>query len=322
MPGTRLTNGWITADGYTFTLGEPDAASRWYPANDHPRDKAAFTFRLEVPNGIVAVANGRLTSKTTTGRSTTWVWDETAPMAAYLAQVGIGDFVLDEHPGPNGVTLRNAIARSLADEIAGSVAAETTDMLTYLESLFGPYPFDVYGVLVPDALLGYAFESQTLTLIGRALVSDPTRGSIVLAHELTHQWFGGWVSPSNWRDVWLNEGFATYGEWLWADHALGIPLTVSMEQARRLVRDGSGRTDDPGVDEMFNANTYQRGALTLGALRMAVGDDTFFRILRTYLDRFGGRTASTKDFIDVAEEVSGRTLRGFFEDWLGDGPLP
>ena len=318
-----LVNGWLDLGGTSVTLGEPDAASRWFPANDHLRDKATYTFRVTVPKGLVAVANGRLTDKTVSATNTTWVWDEPAPMASYLTELGVGDFTLEEQPGPDGVQLRDAIARPLIGDAKNSPVAQTGEMLTYLSSLFGKYPFATYGVLVPDADLGFGFEAQTLTLIGRDALLDQRQGSIELAHELTHQWFGNWVTPANWSDIWLNEGFATYGEWLWADHALGIPLSASVERARQVVGKGTGtRVDDPGVDGLFDENVYQRGALTLHALRAEVGDETFFRILHRYIDRFGGKTASTSDFIDVASEVAGRNLDSLFDSWLGDGPLP
>jgi aminopeptidase N len=318
-----LVNGWLDLGDQTAVLGEPDAASRWFPANDHPRDKATFTFRVTVPEGLVAVANGTLRGQSTAGAETTWVWSETEPMATYLAQLGVGDFELDERAGPDGVTIRNALSSSFAEAVRDDLFNETSKMLSFFSSLFGRYPFDVYGVIAVDAPLGFSLESQTLTLADRNTVTDPDQGSITLAHELVHQWFGDWITPSNWRDIWLNEGFATYGQWLWADHALGVPLSASIAQARLdVARLSDIPTDDPGVKHLFGTNSYERGALTLDALRKEVGDDTFFRILRTYLQRFGGKNAATDDFIKVAEDVAGRPLDQLFDAWLHKGPLP
>jgi aminopeptidase N len=196
-------------------------------------------------------------------------------------------------------------------------------MLEYFTSLFGEFPFDVYGVLVTNAELGFGFEGQTLTLSGSDVLGPSTGSSSLLAHEMVHQWFGDWVTPDDWRDIWLNEGFATYGEWLWSDHSLGIPLARNVEGARDAIGDGSDhRIDDPTLEAMFDGDVYERGALTLHALRTEVGETTFFEILHAYLDEFGGKTASTDDFIRVAENVSKQDLDTFFEDWLGDGPLP
>jgi aminopeptidase N len=319
-----LVNGWLDLGGTVLSLGEPDGASRWFPANDHPRDKATFTFRLTVPEGLVGVANGKLRGMPRDPAHPTWVWNETAPMATYLAQVGVGDFVLDQHDGPAGILVRNAIATSLRDAAARSPVSQTDDMLSYFSKLFGPYPFDVYGVLVADAPLGFGFEAQTLTVVGADALDAREGGRVELAHELVQQWFGDSVSPSKWQDVWLNEGFATYGEWLWSEHALGVPLAANVEEARRAVGSGTKHpVDDPSLDTMFDgALVYERGALVLHALRGEVGDDTFFEILRSYAKRYGGGTASTKDFIRVAQKVSGRSLKTLFDAWLAAGPLP
>jgi aminopeptidase N len=182
-------------------------------------------------------------------------------------------------------------------------------------------------VLVPGGgLAGLAFEAQTFSLFAPDVFGDARRASTVLVHEMAHQWFGDWVSPASWKETWLNEGFATYAEWLWSDAVLGRPLARQVDTAYSLVTDNPSRAAaDPGRDAMFSRAVYDRGALTLHALRLTVGDDTFKQILRTYLDRFGGKTASTDDFVRVASEVSGRDLTKFFADWLGPGvppPLP
>lgn len=318
-----LVNGWLDLGSEVVTLGEPDGSNRWFPANDHPRDKATYTFHLTVPKGTTAVANGELASKSEELDTTTFVWEETAPMASYLAQLGIGDFTIDDQPRVGSVEIRNVIATPLVDEAADSAVAQTREMLEYFTSVFGPFPFDVYGVLVADSQLGFGFEGQTLTLSGSDVLGSSTGSSSLLAHEMVHQWFGDAVSVDSWQDIWLNEGFATYGEWLWRDHALGIPMDRSVDAARDTVGDGSGRpVDDPSLEDMFAEDVYERGALTLDALRSEVGDATFSEILHAYLTEFSGKTASTDDFIRVAETVSKKDLGDFFDDWLGDGPLP
>jgi len=324
VPGTGLPNGWITNGATSFTLGEPDGARRWFPANDHPSEKATFTFHITVPSGLTAFANGRLVSHTAAGSGVTDTWQEDAPMAPYLAQVVVGNLTVDQHPGPGGVLLRDAYSPDTQASAAPAVA-NTAAMLTFFTGEFGPYPFHEYGVVVPDMRVnGFAFESQTLSLFSPDVFgSDPVPASTTLAHELAHQWFGDDVSPAAWRDIWLNEGFATYAEWLWEDHALGVPLSANVATARRMLG-GTPPTpvDNPGVDAMFSATTYQRGALTLDALRRTVGDATFFNILRSYVQRFAGRSATTSDFVTTADRVAGRDLRPLFAAWLGAGPLP
>jgi aminopeptidase N len=323
VPGLGLPNGWLTDADTTFTLGEPDAARRWYPANDNPAEKATFTFRITVPIGLEAVANGRAVLETRGPQTVTDVWQEDTPMAPYLAEVVVGDLRVVPQVDAAGVPLRNVYSPT-TEGLAAPVAAATPAMVQFFASLFGPFPFGEYGVVVPDVgARGFGFEAQTLSLITPDIFTSPAGAQVILAHELTHQWFGDSVSPARWSDIWLNEGFATYGEWLWADHALGTPITVSVADARR--RLGSARrvpVDNPGVDDMFGTTVYERGALTLDALRHQVGDPTFFRILQSYASRFRGRAATTQDFVNLAVSLGGQPVATLFRTWLGTGPLP
>jgi len=324
FPGFNAPNGWLTdPDGSVVTINEPDGARRWFPANDHPTDKASYTFRVDVPSSLTAIANGELQAREAHGDRTTFVWEAAAPMATYLAQLAIGDAVLEDAPPVDGVVIRHAFGPDVR-ESAALAAAETPAMLTFLASWFGPYPFSTYGVLAPDGgLRGLAFEAQTFSLFAPDVFRAGRGSSPVLAHELAHQWFGNWVSPASWQETWLNEGFATYAEWLWSDHALGVPIAQNAQAALREARaDPDAGAADPGRDGMFSNVVYGRGALTLHALRLTVGDDAFVRILRTYLDRFGGKTASTDAFVDVASGVAGHDLESFFASWLGPGPVP
>lgn len=318
IPGIRLSNGWIPTSDGAVTLSEPDGAHFWFPANDHPRDKATFTFRLNVPTPLVAVANGSLQERSDADGRSIWVWSDPAPMATYLAQVAIGDLVIDDRPAVGDVAIRNVSPPSLAGDLA-EVADQTPAMLEYFTGWFGAFPFDVYGILVSaEGLDGLAFEAQTLSVFGPNALN-----SSIAAHEIVHQWFGNWVSPAGWDETWLNEGFATYGQWLWEEHALGVPMERNVALARSHVnRDLETATDDPGLEQMFGLATYERGALVLHALRTEIGDEQFRTFLAEYLDRFGGKVATTEDLVEVASEVAGRDLEEFFRSWLGPGPLP
>jgi aminopeptidase N len=326
IPGLGAPNGWLRSDDGVITLNEPDGARTWFPANDHPTDKASYTFHIEVPTPLAAVANGDLRSREDDGTRTTWTWDQPAPMATYLTQLAIGNLSVEDAAPAEGVAIRNAFAPGVRAS-AEPAAARTPEMLTFLSSWFGPFPFTTYGVLAPDSgISGVAFEAQTFSLFAPDVFTDPGLASTILAHEMAHQWFGDWVSPASWEETWLNEGFATYAEWLWSDAALGVPLHRNVESAYASAAADPGRAArDPGRDAMFSRAVYERGALTLHALRSTVGDEAFARTLRTYLDRFGGKTASTKDFIAVASKVADHDLSAFFADWLGPGappPLP
>ena len=242
-------------------------------------------------------------------------------MASYLTQLAIGDFRLGTTEGPNGVTIRNAFASPLADD-ATIDFSRTPDMLQLLTADFGPYPFDVYGVVVVNDRTQFALETQTLSIFDSSFVDGSVNGDEVVAHELAHQWFGDSVTVSTWKDVWLNEGFATYAEWLWREHVDGTPVaTLAKDTHDKL--SGTTLPGDPGVEHLFNVDTvYQRGALALQALRVTVGDDAFFMTLRTYASRFAGKNVTTNDFISVANEVSGRDLHDLVDAWLYREALP
>ena len=317
--------GWIATGDGSFVMSEPEGASTWYPVNDHPSDKATYTFHVEVPDGTTAVANGNLVSRTPNpSGSVTWTYDVEQPMASYLAEVAIGDYQVTDTPGPAGITIRNAFDSTIASDVAPAFAS-TPDMISFFESLFGPFPFDIYGALVVSERTGEALETQTLSIFGDDVVSGDD-ASVVVPHELAHQWFGDSVSLESWKDIWLNEGFATYGEWLWTEHAGGASVAQTAHATQAKLREGSDPMPppgDPGVQNLFGPSVYLRGALTLQALRSTVGDSLFFDILRTYASRYAGANATTADFISVATQVSGRNdLQPLFDAWLYQSPLP
>jgi aminopeptidase N len=242
-------------------------------------------------------------------------------MASYLAQLAIGDFHLTNTEGPDGVLIRNAFATPLADD-ATIDFSRTPEMLQLFATAFGPYPFDVYGAVVVNDRSQFALETQTLSIFDSSFVDGSVNGDDVVAHELAHQWFGDNVTPSTWKDIWLNEGFATYGEWMWREHVSGTSVAAIATSVHDQLN-SSTLPGDPGVDHLFDVQAvYQRGALTLQALRATVGDDAFFTILRTYASRFAGKNVTTSDFIAVANEVAGRDLHDLFDAWLYREALP
>jgi aminopeptidase N len=138
---------------------------------------------------------------------------------------------------------------------------------------------------------------------------------VVVAHELAHQWFGDSVALERWRDIWLNEGFATYAEWLWLEHSRVRTAGASFDAVYARYR-WSEPAEDPGADDLFGDGVYQRGAMTVYALRRTIGDDAFARLLTTWTSEFRNRNATTADFIATAQKVSGRDLGAFFQAWL------
>jgi aminopeptidase N len=219
-----------------------------------------------------------------------------------------------------GVTVRHAFHRSIATE--ARVATEATaDMIRLLDDVYGPYPFESYGVVAVDEDLGFALETQTLTIIGSDVARDGRGADLLLLHELAHQWVGNVVSPSTWKDIWLNEGFATYAEWLYTERTGGPSAASSARQY-----EGFGELDlppgDPGSVELFSPTVYLRGGMTLQALREQVGDADFFTILRTWVDEHRDGTAATTDFVALSEQVSGDELDALFEAWLYAPQIP
>ncbi len=321
--GTRIGPiGWFDRPDVSVSVGEPFGARSWYPVNDHPIDKATYTFRLDVAGGLTGVANGVLTGdEVTNGRRFT-TWEMRQPMASYLATVAFGTFTLIESDPGAGVEVFDAVPTRLRDVFVGDFEL-TDEMLVTFTELFGPYPFDEYGVLIADTELGFALETQGRSLFSSAFVDGDGSIERIVAHELAHQWFGNNVSPASWQDIWLNEGFASYAEDLWIE--FGRDGDVADLEERLVARAESALSPapgDPGAAGLFDASVYRRGGLTLHSLRLSVGDDVFFEILREWNVRFGGGTASTADFIALSEELSDVDLDAFFVAWLGSGPLP
>lgn len=311
--------GWLHFDGVgTYVLSEPSGAMSWYPNNNHPSDKATYTFRITVPEPYVVAANGLLVDELDLGAERTFVWEASDPMTSYLATVNIAEFDRVESEGPGGLPIINFFPPTSSARLQRNFAV-TNEMIEYFSQLIGPYPFESYGAIVMEVPFGGALETQTRSIFGRTATID-----MIIAHELAHQWFGNSVSPASWRDIWLNEGFATYFHHLWTEHEKGQTVfngtmrgLHAAIRARALPAPGN-----PTLDDLFGSAVYERGAWTLHALRLTVGDATFFEILRTYYAEYQGRNASTADFIAVAETVSGEDLTDFFQAWLYAAQIP
>lgn len=311
--------GWqVWRDGYIAAVSQPSGSKTWFPANNHPTDKATYTFQLTTAPPNIAAANGVLTETIENADGTrTFVWEMDDPMASYLAIAAVGDFTLHTDESPGGVPIRNYIPTG-ADPAVIAGYANTGAMMDYLIDVFGPYPFDVYGVV---AVPGFpaALETQTLSIFGGGVPNEST-----VMHELLHQWIGNSVTVAEWEDIWLHEGMATYFEALWTEETQGADAYTQHIQG--YYNFASGMTlpapGTPAIEQLFGASVYVRGALVLHALRMEIGDKAFFETLRTFYERYEYRNATTEDFIAVAEEVSGQALNSVFDAWLFSDTLP
>lgn len=402
-------SGWWHGRETIFIAGEPRGSETWFPANAHPADKATYTLRLTVDEPYSVVSNGVLTETIQDDGKITTVWESSDPMATYLVTFHAGRLDMTVEEGPHGIPLRLAYGEGVGRG-QRVMFDRLPEIITYFESVFGPYPFDAAGGTVVDAPILFALETQTIPTYGSlpfmdmvALSDEERKGQeSLVVHEMAHQWFGNTVSVLRWQDIWLNEGFASYAQALWIEHTEGVaarnryiaqsyalhaalnpvqdPEAVASSSAAdvletyqrfsaRFLRnrvgddfvqrylDGLGVTSleelaqipaeaglaqlaalgvdpdlfpgvavptgNPGAPNLFSPfSVYERGMLTLHALRLRVGDEAFFTILRTWPERYRNGNATTEDFIALSEEISGQDLGAFFQGWLYEIALP
>lgn len=402
---------WVWYEGGSYAASEPRGAAGWYPVNEHPSDKAVYEIIVTVDKPFDVAANGVLIDTEDARFRRTFHFVAKEPVASYLVTVNIARFDLQREITTSGVLLRNYFAETLSERTRAEFDIQP-EILGFFESIFGPYPFEAYGVVVHDTPERFALETQTLSFFGSTFVNE-----IVIAHELAHQWFGNSVTIDRWEDIWLNEGFATYAGLLWAEHEYGsfvldreikdmyskfapesaailfsrpalvnllrdvpvgqdnIPTETALDALTALLEGTLPREQiaavlttypeqisrsetieilsalpfeeaeitplkineflnvlgveehtriqsrwpvpgDPGPESLFSASVYERGALTLHALRLAIGEVDFFEVLRTYAARYAYSNVTTADFIALSEEISGEELSPLFEAWL------
>ena len=325
LPGTIARTGFMTTPDGANVVGEPEVAAAWFPVNDHPLDKASYAFEVTVPDGYEVVANGFLRDVDRSGGSTTWEWEAREPMASYLATIDIGQWDVRRWTTRSGIPVYDAVDSAITGQLRAAIdwsLARQGEILDVLSEAFGPYPFATVGGIVDNQDdLFFALETQTRPVYSKLFwTGGQLGGDSVVVHELAHQWFGDDLALGRWQDIWLNEGFATYAEWLWAEHeGFGTPRETLEILHGGISADNplwSVVIGDPGVDLLFDNAVYVRGAMTLQALRMKIGSRRFFRLVRTWVARHRYGNAGTRDFISLAEAVSGRQLDGLFRHWL------
>jgi aminopeptidase N len=325
---------FYTPDG-SATAGQPDGTHSFLPSNDHPRDKASFSFRFDVPAGLVAVANGVPTGHRTGAGRTTWTYLQRQPMATELIQLAVGTYDLAFKGRHRGIPLRDVTAPSLTASLQGPLAL-TPRHLDWMIDRVGRYPFDIYGSLVVDAELGFALETQTLSLFDKVWFQDFGQGvwDPTMLHELSHMWFGDSVAPYEWSDLWLNEGHASWYEFLYAEefglleedtenypnpegYADFDDLMKAVYALGDQWRAQYGPVARPASAEtLFSLNVYHGGALVLYALREKIGIRAFERLEREWVSRYRDESVPTEAFIRLASKVAHRDLRGFLGRWL------
>jgi aminopeptidase N len=309
-----------------IAVGEPAIAAWWFPSNDHPCDKARFSVALTVPRGYEGVSNGRLLGHRDNGPTSTWRWKVSSPMATYLAFAAFGQYDLQRGVTAAGTPYVYAWEQGLgtAARPARRSLRFTPRAVGFLEQQWGAYPFTSIGGVVPDVALGYALENQTRPVYGRDMFDFGVARSLVV-HELAHQWFGDRVSLRRWKDIWLNEGFATYSEWLWEAHQDGRTPQQQLMRLYRLFEPTNPfwllKIGDPGPARLFDDAVYDRGAMTVQALRNRVGSHKFFVIAKRWTHG-GNGLGTTHELRRLAEQASGEDLGAFFRHWLYVGAKP
>lgn len=317
-------NNWLADDDEVVTMNEPHMAPWWFPANDHPRDKATYDVTVTGPADLEVVSNGLLvdrTTDTTTGRPlATTHWRTTSPMASYLAFFALGDYTV-AHGVRDGLPWYVAVSKDLDPDrqrLARRSLVKTPAITAWLGRRLGRYPFESTGGLTTALPVRFALENQTRPTYAASFGGDTS----VVVHELAHQWFGDSVSVHRWRDIWLNEGFATFMEAAYTERHGGRSADQWLRRTLQDLRDYAPRSfwrvdvADPGAHHLFDGAVYARGGLTLQALRNRIGERDFWTTLRTWLRDHRYGTATVPQFDALAERVSGERLDGFFQAWL------
>jgi aminopeptidase N len=332
-PGNDGFGGFFFSGDYIYTIGEgvnsnpPSMLRYWVPSHDVPDDKATLDMIVMVPSSFEAFSNGTLIDKETSAAGSTFHWHEDHPIAPYLIAIAAGDYATFNLPYRSisgdslplrGIVYPNHLHTAQID------FQHLPQMMSFFEHTFMPYPFSRYSMV--EANNRGAMEHQTMTTYSTQLLTGDNRNDYIVAHELSHHWWGDLVTCGDWKDIWLNEGFATYCEALYFESLNGsaylhqymnaLAETYFAEVARR----GHFPIYNPAY--MWGGTIYQKGAWVLHMLRSTLGDELFFKTLQTYAHEFAYSSALISDFIRVAETVSGQDLQQFFQQWIYQAGYP
>ncbi len=308
-----------------YNLSEPTYASTWFPCNDLPFDKTLLEMSITNDSSAVSVSNGVLVDIKTNGSRRTYTWRTEYPISTYLIAIYSSDYLSfsDNYISLDGTDTMKVEYFVLPDKYENAKIdfSGHVKMLEILSRLFGEYPFlkEKYGVAEFLWFPG-AMEHQTITGVSSNMISGKNFYEDTYVHELAHQWWGNAVGPKSWKDIWLNEGFATYSEALYYEAVSGKKALQSTMMSK-YSSNFSGILAEPGP-YLFTRIMYDKGAWVLHMLRWEVGDSAFFNIMKSYYQKFKYSNASIGDFKSVCEEVSGLNLEKFFEQWVyGKGQI-
>lgn len=287
--------GWEETESGALVASQPNGAPSWFPCDDTLSEKALYDIIITADSPFTVISNGELVSRKASGSTTQWHYRTRHPMATYLATVQVGEFS-SYSLGPNTQAWAPAFLRDRVRE----EFSQQQEMVDFFSSIYGPYPFPTYQVVITEDELEIPLEAQGLSIFGSNHVKGDHAFERLIAHELSHQWFGNSVGLSEWKDIWLNEGFACYSEWLWGEHK----GAVSARRAARshyhvLTRKRQDiQISDPGARDMFDDRVYKRGALAVHAIHRLLGD-AFFPTLSSYLTQHQHSVVQSGDLLSA-----------------------
>lgn len=308
-----------TSSGDAFTNDEPVGAHHWYAVNDQPSDKAFYDFRLSVPAPRVGVANGRMVSRKRIGHQVVTRFHLDAPAASYLTTVEFGRYRMTRMKPVHGVPI--TLWTPAGEKRALTRGKYLPTALRQVEKRLGPYPFGSLSVII---VKGYdsGMENQTLITLGD---TDYDTSNETLVHEVAHQWYGDLVTPRDWRDVWMNEGMATYlgYDWVAQHNAMDLSAVLSHEVFRaRMGWDFYGPPGKYHRGDFAADNAYFPPALMWDQLRHKVGSTAFWSMVRAWPAVHAGGNASRAEYLGWVEKRLGRRLSSFFHAWLMGTQMP
>ncbi len=315
-----------------WTQGQDEDSRYWFPCLDTPHEKATSEVKVTVPANMFALSNGTLVSDKTSGERRTLHWRLDVPHSCYLVTLAVGDFGTIETKWRD-VPVVYYVERG-KEEMAERTLARTPQMLELFSQKFGvPYPYPRYAqVFVADFIFGGMENTSATTLTDTVLIDE--RAAIdydidaLVAHELAHQWFGDLVTCRDWGEGWLNEGFATYSEYIWREHHEGRDAAdLELEEwadayfgedAGRYRRTIATKLFDEPID-IFDHHLYEKGGRVLHMLRNVLGDDLFYKSLQHYLTKHRHGLVESRDLARAVEEATGKVVDWFFSQWVIDG---
>lgn len=327
VPGSNPAHGlrsFTVEPSHAWTFSQPYQARYWFPCYDLPDDKADEGVEqfITVPAGISVAANGRQQAVIPTGGKFLYHWRHVYPISSYLIAFSAAPYTILTDSW-NGIPITYFLLPYNSTAAARYDLGRHPQMFEVFSELFGDYPFESYGVMFVNSG-GWAMEHQTMTTSAGNLIIGNRLAESVFAHELAHHWWGDSITLNDYSEIWLNEGFASYSEILWAEAVRGPQGREDMVQYFEGVvrQDQQNRgphslyRDSDDLDLMFSPTIYKKGALVLHALRHEIGDEAFFKGLKAYHEAYKYDVADTGDFRAEMEKASGRDLSGFFQGWV------